>query len=157
MGSRKALSLSLVLLAVASQGCTSPNSSVVRDDAPTAPPAAVSAGKPSAKIGAELLALYASYREAQQRGVDFRSSNPLLRVVEDRVVIDATAASDVRALEADLVALGLRNAAAFGRIVSGQLPIAAIPTLDTLASLAFARPAASQGRTREQPGMPSRP
>jgi hypothetical protein len=115
------------------------------------------AGKPSAKIGADLLALHESYREARQRGVDFRSDNPLLRVVDDRVVIDATAAGDARALEADLVALGMRHAAVFGRIVSGELPIAAIRTLETLASLAFARPATVQGRSRGQSEMPSRP
>jgi hypothetical protein len=115
------------------------------------------AGKPSAKISPDLLALHESYRAARQRGGDFRSDNPLLRVVDDRVVIDATAAGDARALEADLVALGVRHAAVFGRIVSGELPIAAIPTLETLASLAFARPAASMGRSRGQPEMPSRP
>ena len=113
------------------------------------------AGKP-AKVTPDLLALYESYREARQRGVDFHPDNPLLRVVDDRVVIDAAATGDVRALEADLVALGLRRAAAFGRIVSGELPIAAIPTLSTLASLAFARGAALS-RSPGRPETPSRP
>ena len=113
------------------------------------------AGKP-AKITRDLLALHESYREARRRGVDFHPDNPSLRVVEDRVVIDATATGDVRALEADLVALGMRHAAAFGRIVPGQLPIAAIPTLSTLASLAFARGAAL-GRSPGVPETPRRP
>ena len=115
-----------------------------------------SAGGKPAKITADLLALHESYREARRRGVDFHPDNPLLRVVEDRVVIDAAAIGDVRALEADLVALGMRYAAAYGRIVSGQLPIAAIPTLSTLASLAFAR-AAALGRSPGVPETPSRP
>jgi len=114
-------------------------------------------GKPSAKVDPDLLALHESYREAQQRGADLRSDNSRLRVVDGRVVIDATATGDALVLQADLVGLGMRHAALFGRIVSGELPIAAIPTLATLASLAFARPAAAQGRSRGQPGMPSRP
>lgn len=114
-------------------------------------------GKPSAKVHPELLALHESYREAQQRGADLRPNNSLLRVVDDRVVIDATATGDALVLQADLVGLGMRNAAVFGRIVSGELPIAAIPALTTLASLAFARPATAQGRSRGRPEMPSRP
>jgi hypothetical protein len=115
------------------------------------------ADKPSTKVSPDLVALHESYREARRSGAGFRPDNPLLRVVEDRVVIDAVATGDTRALEADLVALGLRHAAAFGRIVSGELPIAAIPTLATLASLAFARPATAQSRSHGQPAMPNRP
>ncbi len=113
-------------------------------------------GNPRSKVSANLLGLYESYRDAQQRGVEFHSSNPLLRVVDDRVVIDAAAAGDVHSLEADLVALGMQHAVAFGRIVSGQLPIPAIPALDALASLAFARPATSH-RSPGPAQMPNRP
>lgn len=116
-----------------------------------------STGKPSAKVDPDLLALHESYREAQQRGADLRPNNSLLRVVDNRVVIDATATGDALVLQADLVRLGMRNAAVLGRIVSGELPIAAIPTLATLASLAFARPATAQGRSRGRPERPSRP
>lgn len=108
------------------------------------------------KIGPELLALHDAYREARRSGVDFQPNNPLIRVVDDRVLIDATAAGDPRALEADLAALGMRHAAAFGRIVSGELPIAAIPTLATLETLAFAR-AATPTRSPVPREMPSRP
>ena len=139
---RRALSLSCIMLAAAGQACTSASSSVTSSDPPSgATSAPVTAVKPSAKVGPELRALYEAYGEARQRGVDFHSNNPLLRVVDDRVLIDATAATDTPALEADLVALGLRDATAFGRIVSGQLPISAIPALDTLESVAFVRAA----------------
>ena len=113
------------------------------------------AGRP-AKISPDLLALHASYREARRTGAEFHPRGPLLRIVEDRVLIDAAAAGDARALEADLVALGLRHAAAFGRLVSGELPIAAIPALGTLASLAFARASASS-RAPGPAEQPSRP
>lgn len=115
------------------------------------------AAKPSSKVSPDLVALHESYLEARRSGAGFRPDNPLLRVVEDRVVIDATAAADARALETDLVALGLRHAAAFGRIVSGELPIPAIPTLDTLESLRFVRPAAAMTRSPGPGPVPSRP
>lgn len=118
--------------------------------------AASPGGKPATKISPDLLALHDAYREARQRGVDFRASSPLLRVVGDRVVIDATAAGDAQVLEADLVALGMRNASAFGRVVSGELPIDAIPALDSLVSLVFARPTAAS-RSLGSPQTPPRP
>jgi hypothetical protein len=78
---------------------------------------------------------------AQGGGAALTPSNPLLRVSEGRVVIDAVASGDVHALQADLEALGMHGAVVFGRIVSGQLPLAAINALAALASLQFARPA----------------
>ena len=78
---------------------------------------------------------------AQGGGAAFTPSNSLLRVIAGRVVIDAVASGDVHALQADLEALGMQGAVAFGRIVSGQLPIAAIEGMAALASLQFARPA----------------
>jgi hypothetical protein len=78
---------------------------------------------------------------AQGGGTAFTPSNPLLRVHEGRVQIDAVASGDVHALQADLQALGMQGAVAFGRVVSGQLPLTAINALATLASLQFARPA----------------
>lgn len=64
-----------------------------------------------------------------------------IRVVEGRVLIDAVASDDADDLKVHLVALGMRNAATAGRIVSGQLPIAAIPAMAALPSLTFARAA----------------
>jgi hypothetical protein len=92
-----------------------------------------------AKVSPALLALHDAYREAQRSGTSFRADNPLVRIVDDRVVIDAAASGEARVLEADLIRLGLRRVAVFGRLVSGELPIAAIPALDSLSSLAFAR------------------
>jgi subtilisin family serine protease len=98
---------------------------------------------PLAKLDPHLTALYHEYVSslAQGGGAAFTPRNPLLRVSEGRVVIDAVASGDVHALQADLEALGLQGAVAFGRIVSGQLPITAIEDMAALASLHFARPA----------------
>ena len=59
----------------------------------------------------------------------------------DLVLIDAVASHDAAALKADLEALGMKEAVAFGRIVSGRLPVTAIGALDGLSTLQFARPA----------------
>jgi hypothetical protein len=120
---------------------------------------AASAAQPGAdkagwrqKIGPELIALYdeySSYLASGQRGV-FKSSAPLVRVIEDRVVVDAVASGDADVLKANLETLGMQHAVAFGRIVSGQLPIVSIRSLATLPSLNFARAATAvlQGAPR---------
>jgi hypothetical protein len=105
--------------------------------------AAVDKDGPMEKISPELLALYDSYLAAQRHGIPFKASDPLIRIVDDRVIVDATASGNVGALEADLKALGMRKIASAGRIVSGQLPILAIRALANLQTLRFVRAAAS--------------
>jgi hypothetical protein len=95
------------------------------------------------KIGPELISLYGQYFSyvASHNAGAFQPTDRLVRVVDDRVVVDAVASDDVNALKADLMSLGMQQAVAFGRIVSGQLPISAIPTRAALPSLNFARAA----------------
>ncbi|MGH8586580.1 MAG: hypothetical protein ACREWE_10505 [Gammaproteobacteria bacterium] len=102
----------------------------------------------TAKVGQDLLALYADYQvyltDTSGQGASapaFKSSNALAPVARGSVVIDATASGDPEALAADLRALGAENVTVFGRMVSGRLPITAIPALQDLSSLQFARPA----------------
>ena len=64
-----------------------------------------------------------------------------LTVVGGLVTIDAVAAADPAVLEADLIALGARDTAIAGRLVSARLPVVAVPLLEGVASLQFARPA----------------
>jgi hypothetical protein len=95
------------------------------------------------KIAPELVALYeeySSHSRSHHTGM-FRSRDPLLRIIDDRVVIDAVASGNVDVLKSDLESLGLQRGVAFGRIVSGELPIVAIPAMAELASLNFARSA----------------
>jgi hypothetical protein len=112
------------------------------------------------KIGPELIALYdeySSYIASGKRG-GFKSSSPLVRLVDDRVVIDAVASGDANVLKSDLEALGMQQAVAFGRVVSGQLPIMAIRSMAELASLNSARAATAvlQGAPRSVlPGTPN--
>jgi hypothetical protein len=97
----------------------------------------------TAKVAPELAGLYGeygAYLASRSSGI-FRPSDSPARIVADRVVIDAVASGAVDDLKADLTSLGMRQAAAFGRIVSGEFPITAIPKLAALASLKFARSA----------------
>jgi hypothetical protein len=105
------------------------------------------------KVAPELAALYneySSYLASHKAGV-FRSNDPLVRVIDDRVVVDAVASGDVNALKSDLMSLGMQQAVAFGRIVSGQLPISAIPAMAGLPSLNFARAASALLQEGRQP------
>ena len=100
---------------------------------------------PMAKLTHSLVTLHDRFTThlAQRSAASFRSADPLVSLVADRVVVDAVAAGDVDLLKADLVSLGMRNAVSFGRVVSGQLPIAALPAAAGLASLGFARSTAA--------------
>ena len=108
------------------------------------------------KVAPELAALYneySSYLASHKAGV-FRSNDPLVRVIDDRVVVDAVASGDVNALKSDLMSLGMQQAVAFGRIVSGQLPISAIPAMAALPSLNFARAASALLQGGPEPRSP---
>jgi hypothetical protein len=106
------------------------------------------------KLAPELIALYDEYSAylASHRPGVFRPANPLVRVGGDRVVIDAVASEDATILMSDLMSLGIQGAVSFGRIVSGQLPISAIPAMAGLPSLQFARAAAASTRGEPLPG-----
>jgi hypothetical protein len=108
------------------------------------------------KVAPELAALYneySSYLASHKAGV-FRSNDPLVRVIDDRVVVDAVASGDVNALKSDLMSLGMQQAVAFGRIVSGEIPISAIPAMAALPSLNFARAASALLQGRSEPRSP---
>jgi hypothetical protein len=122
--------------------------------------AGASKDKEMTKISRDLVALFDEYVAYQQKreGAAFTPSNPVMRVSEDHVMIDAVASGDADALRADLEALGLLQAAAFGRIVSGSLPIEAIDALASLASLQFVRPAYAQTHSGvRRPGVLQKP
>jgi len=98
---------------------------------------------PMAKLAHSLVNLHEQYTTylAQRSAVPFSSGDPLVTLADNRVVVDAVASEDVNALKADLESLGMQHAVAFGRIVSGQLPVSAIPAAARLTGLRFARSA----------------
>jgi len=102
----------------------------------------------TAKVGQDLLALYAEYqahlKDTSRQGAAapaFKPSNAIAPVAGGSVAIDAAASGNAEALAADLRALGAENVTVYGRMVSGRLPITAIRALQDLSSLQFARPA----------------
>jgi Subtilase family len=99
--------------------------------------------KTPAKIPWNLIALSHQYSQhlAQRSALPFTSADPLIALVDDRVVIDAVASDDVNVLKSDLEFLGMQGAVAFGRVVSGQLPISSITAAEALISLRFAQTA----------------
>jgi len=112
------------------------------------------------KVALELVALhdeYSSYLASGKSGA-FKSTHSLVQVIDDRVVIDAVASVDATVLKTDLESLGMQRATAFGRVVSGQLPILEIPNMATLSSLNFARAAFTVlqgGGSSIHPGPPT--
>jgi subtilase family protein len=108
------------------------------------------AGPEGGKVNPALTALHdehAAHAAGPKSTASFRSRDRHARVVAgDRVVVDAMAEGDARALEAALVGLGMQHSAVFGRVVSGELPIAAIPALANVKELRFARPSYARRR-----------
>ena len=102
-------------------------------------------GGPMAKLTHSLVLLHEQHAAQlrQRSAAAFKSNDSLVTLVNDRVVVDAVASGDVNVLKSDLVSLGMQQAVAVGRIVSGQLPISAIPAAAGLASLRFAQSAAA--------------
>lgn len=115
------------------------------------PAAATSPGKSdgdSAKLGADLVDLHRSFvaftATSDAEDGAFVPSDPTLRVADGRVAVDATASDDPALLEHDLVTLGLVASARVGPVVSGFLPIRALPdaaALPTLRQLSAAKAA----------------
>ncbi len=101
-----------------------------------------------AKVSAHLLALHAEYQaylqQTSRQGAAtpaFKSTNTIAPVASGSVVIDTAASGDPQTLAADLRALGADKVTVFGRMVSARVPITAIPRLQDLSTLQFARPA----------------
>lgn len=91
---------------------------------------------PLAKAGLDLLVLYHEYQAfREQDGDTFSPSVAGARVTDGRVTIDAIAQDEAKQLRTDLKGLGVKDAAAAGRVVSGRLPIDQIPALAKLESL----------------------
>jgi hypothetical protein len=91
---------------------------------------------PLARAGLDLLVLYHEYQAFQEQDGDtFSPSVASARVTDGHVTIDAIAQDEATQLRADLKDLGVKDAAAAGRVVSGRLPINQIPALAKLESL----------------------
>ena len=97
-------------------------------------PKNVPANSVNSKISQGLMDRYKDYRARQHQGSGGEEST-----LSAFVTIDAIAAEDASILKRDMEALGLKNSGWFGRVVSGNFPLAEIPKLSDLESLKFAR------------------
>ena len=107
-----------------------------------------------AKIGPWLGNLSDEYHEAVGKGVTakaFKTKNPMLRVSNGYVGIDAYAA-DAGALVRSLNALGATKVSARGPLVSAQVPVKSLGQIAALASLRSARPALAMTNTAVSQG-----
>lgn len=95
---------------------------------------------PFAKVGKRLAVLY--HRFTMAKTEDERQSvgkDGPTNVFQGRVAVDAIASESSATLFEDLKALGLRHGARAGRLVSGQLPIEALPDAAQRSTLQFLR------------------
>ena len=95
------------------------------------------------RVSAALVQLAEEYSDHLRAGTgkSFKSKRSLLRIANNRVVVDAVASEDAEQLQKALESQGMTHSARFGRIVSGRLPIQAINGLEHMPQLNFIRPA----------------
>ena len=100
---------------------------------------------PMNKLGPALVACHEEYQAYQQSGSlqPFEPADPLIRLIDERVAIEAVTLDDPATLLADLEAMGLQDASTYGRFVSGTLPLIALDELAACDSLKFAQPVAA--------------
>jgi len=100
-----------------------------------------------ARVGFDLTLLFHEHRDfvmrRQATGLKdrFKPSPGLVRVKDEKVVVDVVAAGEVDELVRQLQAQGMEQVAVYGRMVSGRLPIAALENAAQLPALKLARPA----------------
>lgn len=121
-------------------------SAVHAQTVPTASGAIGVLGSPQAKLAAskisrDLMNRYQDWVRERKNSGEGESAG---RTSDASVIIDAIASKDAQTLKRDMEALGLKNSGMFGRVVSGNFPLAEIPKLSGLKSLNFARRALAQ-------------
>ena len=105
------------------------------------------------KLGTDLVRVLFEFEDfqaasgAQPNVHAFRSQNPLLRMHDNAIVVDAIANGDPQILQQQLVGAGLQQPAVFGHIVSGYLPVTALRGIAGLGALNHVRPAYAATRT----------
>jgi hypothetical protein len=77
-------------------------------------------------------------------------SDRFMQIKGDRVVVDITVKDDMQSAKAELQKIGVKITASYGRVISGTIPISALPQLEAASSVRFARPA-YKPRHRQRP------
>jgi len=106
-----------------------------------------------ARVGFDLTLLFHEHREFISRRqatglkVSFKPSLEMIRLKNEKVIVDVVAAGDTAELVQALQAQGMEQIAVYGRMVSGLLPIAALEDVAQLPALKLARPAYAKSMT----------
>lgn|GEM_PF-1167659 len=92
---------------------------------------------PLNRAGYDLALLAADYQSFSSASLasPYQSSNTLLQVSNGSVVVDVLPAADIGALQADLASVGFQPIAAAPYVLSGWLPISALGSAASLASV----------------------
>lgn len=69
------------------------------------------------------------------------SMNKFMQIKGNAVVVDITVREDINTAKSQLQKMGLRITGVFGRVISGIIPISALPQLESATSIQYARPA----------------
>jgi hypothetical protein len=106
---------------------------------------------PMAKAGLDLTRLYFNYLQSQSAGTEL-DADISASIQGGVVTTDAVAEpGSTSALRRGLAALGARRLTSSGRVVSGRVPIEAIPKIARLPALRFLRPSAGQTQRNVRP------
>lgn len=96
---------------------------------------------PFIKASTDLALLYQEFEACQvQACAQFKPSNSSLKLLGNRVLVDCVASDNPETLEKSLTGLGMQHVSRYGLFVSGFFPIEALPELDELPGLQYARP-----------------
>lgn len=86
---------------------------------------------------------------AEKAGIPNNDMNKYMQFKGDRVVVDITLKDDLHAKVA-LQSLGLEVTGEYGRVISGFIPITALPKLAAIKSIQFARPSYKPRKLSQQ-------
>jgi hypothetical protein len=98
------------------------------------------------KLSSDLATLFTGINSSSLQSTNLQSTNGLianqsfLQITGDNVAIEATADTDLDQLLTDLQSLGLQQSFAFGRVISGVIPISELGNAAALSSLRLVRP-----------------
>ena len=98
------------------------------------------------KLSSDLATLFTGINSSSLQSTNLQSTNGLianqsfLQITGDNVAIEATADTDLDQLLTDLQSLGLQQSFAFGRVISGVIPISELGNVAALSSLRLVRP-----------------
>ena len=131
--------------------CTSPSNAQIKGN-PVLKATTVqqlASPKISSRLSPDLKKLYDNSTLNAQKAISGLSKtipnndalNKYMQIKGDRVVVDITAKTDVNAAKTELQKIGLEVKAVYGRVISGIIPISALPQLEAATSVKFARPA----------------